>query len=250
MKALILSDLHLEHGEPFIVEKIDGVELLILAGDIGCHNEHYDFIKDCTTKYKVLYILGNHEFFGHSLQEVRDFWKNVKLDNFYFLDNSSILIENTLFIGSTLWVDFNSNSSIVKTNAQKNMNDYKYILNNDKSDKIIPDNILSEFYTSLIFLRDEIKSNNHVKKVIITHHAPSYLSVSPNYIENPIVPLYASNLDCVVKSSNADLWIHGHMHNSSDYYIGETRVVANPRGYINENKEGFNPRFVIDLSKN
>jgi len=28
------------------------------------------------------------------------------------------------------------------------------------------------------------------------------------------------------------LWTHGHMHNASDYMIGETRVVCNPRGYV------------------
>ena len=27
------------------------------------------------------------------------------------------------------------------------------------------------------------------------------------------------------------LWIHGHMHNRSDYMIGDTRIVCNPRGY-------------------
>jgi predicted phosphodiesterase len=27
------------------------------------------------------------------------------------------------------------------------------------------------------------------------------------------------------------LWVHGHMHNASDYMLGTTRVVCNPRGY-------------------
>ena len=27
------------------------------------------------------------------------------------------------------------------------------------------------------------------------------------------------------------LWVHGHMHNVSDYMLGTTRVVCNPRGY-------------------
>jgi hypothetical protein len=27
------------------------------------------------------------------------------------------------------------------------------------------------------------------------------------------------------------LWTHGHMHNTSDYLMGDTRVVCNPRGY-------------------
>jgi hypothetical protein len=29
------------------------------------------------------------------------------------------------------------------------------------------------------------------------------------------------------------LWTHGHTHELFDYMIGDTRVVCNPRGYIN-----------------
>lgn len=111
-KALIISDLHLEHGEPFVVKKIDGVEYLILAGDIGSFKSHLPFIKDACTKYKVIYILGNHEFYGYSLKEVRDFWKSVQLENFYFLDNSSVVIDGIRFIGTTLWTDFDNENQL------------------------------------------------------------------------------------------------------------------------------------------
>jgi hypothetical protein len=30
---------------------------------------------------------------------------------------------------------------------------------------------------------------------------------------------------------NPVLWIHGHVHGSFDYYVGDVRVIANPRGY-------------------
>jgi len=29
------------------------------------------------------------------------------------------------------------------------------------------------------------------------------------------------------------LWTHGHTHEDFDYMLGSTRVVCNPRGYIN-----------------
>jgi hypothetical protein len=28
------------------------------------------------------------------------------------------------------------------------------------------------------------------------------------------------------------LWLHGHTHHNFNYWIGETRVVCNPRGYV------------------
>jgi hypothetical protein len=57
----------------------------------------------------------------------------------------------------------------------------------------------------------------------------------------------------------ADLWIHGHVHDSFDYRVGATRVIANPRGYArNLNMAGapadlkwenraFDPALVIEV---
>jgi hypothetical protein len=49
----------------------------------------------------------------------------------------------------------------------------------------------------------------------------------------------------------ADLWVHGHMHESSDYQIGQCRVVCNPCGYMTrsgtvENRR-FDPNFIVEL---
>ena len=43
------------------------------------------------------------------------------------------------------------------------------------------------------------------------------------------------------------LWIHGHIHDSHDYTIGNTRVIANPRGYIDELNPNFDPELVIEV---
>lgn len=247
MKALILSDLHLEHGHPFVVEKVDGVDILILAGDIGNFRSHYAFIKDCTTKYTVLYVLGNHEFYGYTLKEVRDFWNSVELDNFYFLDNKSVVIDDVQFIGSTLWTDFDRENPIVMLNAKRSINDFAKIVNAHNDGNISAAEILAEFKFSADFIQSELDKDNGLKKVVITHHAPSHQSVADKYIGSPINPLFASNLDNMIGYSNAVAWIHGHMHNASDYEIGDTRVIANPRGYGGENQDGFNPHFILDI---
>jgi hypothetical protein len=43
------------------------------------------------------------------------------------------------------------------------------------------------------------------------------------------------------------LWVHGHVHNQRDYHIGATRVVCNPRGYVDEPNFGFDDRFCLNL---
>jgi len=42
------------------------------------------------------------------------------------------------------------------------------------------------------------------------------------------------------------LWTHGHTHEEFDYMVGTTRVVCNPRGYINyENRaDDFKLKYV------
>jgi len=46
----------------------------------------------------------------------------------------------------------------------------------------------------------------------------------------------------------AALWVHGHMHDSFDYEIYDTRVACNPRGYAPKtiNPE-FKPDFVVEI---
>ena len=45
---------------------------------------------------------------------------------------------------------------------------------------------------------------------------------------------YSSNLDeFIMDRPQIKLWTHGHTHEDFDYMIGSTRIVCNPRGYIN-----------------
>lgn len=50
----------------------------------------------------------------------------------------------------------------------------------------------------------------------------------------------------------AELWIHGHIHESVDYEVNGTRLVSNPRGYKHKNNGGmqnqaFQGDFKIDV---
>ncbi|WP_210336812.1 metallophosphoesterase family protein [Aquamicrobium zhengzhouense] len=58
--------------------------------------------------------------------------------------------------------------------------------------------------------------------------------------------LLVSDLSSLIKAGRPDLWVHGHVHDTFDYRVGSTRVVANPKGYRNENPL-FDPAMVIDV---
>ena len=82
--------------------------------------------------------------------------------------------------------------------------------------------------------------------VVVTHHCVSRRSVHDRWRNDVISAAFSSNLDALVGSSNADLWVHGHTHDSFDYRIGRTRVVCNPRGYGSEN-QFFDPKLIVEI---
>jgi Icc-related predicted phosphoesterase len=70
--------------------------------------------------------------------------------------------------------------------------------------------------------------------IVVGHHAPSSRSVADWFKHDTIMNgAFRSELDeFIMDRPQIQLWVHGHMHNASDYEIGSTRVVCNPRGYV------------------
>jgi Icc-related predicted phosphoesterase len=98
------------------------------------------------------------------------------------------------------------------------------------------------------WLEAQVARNRGRPTVIVTHHAPSPQSLKPQQRNRPINPAYASNLEGFVAASGVALWIHGHIHHCSDYRIGQTRVLANTRGYHPDQPVlEFNPGLVVEI---
>jgi len=70
--------------------------------------------------------------------------------------------------------------------------------------------------------------------VAVTHHAPTPISIAECYRFDTLMNgAFASDLsEFIMDRPQIKLWTHGHMHNVSDYMVGDTRVVCNPRGYV------------------
>ena len=43
------------------------------------------------------------------------------------------------------------------------------------------------------------------------------------------------------------LWVHGHMHDPVDEWVGDTRIIANPHGYSRVEGHTFNPTLVLKV---
>ena len=254
VKLHIMSDLHRE------VSGIDipsnDADVIILAGDIDVKTRGIEWAK--TLGKPVIYVYGNHEFYREQVQSIKQKSKDEAQDsNVYILDDEDLILEingeKIRFLGGTLWTDFclfgTSQSVFVEMDVQAGMNDYKLIKYGPTYRKLRPIDTKAMHIKTLDFLKAKLQEPFDGKTVVITHHAPSILSVAPQYKTDSLTPGYASSLEYLMDGTIV-LWIHGHVHHRNDYEIGGTRVISNPRGYQTEgyNEEtGFDPNLVVEV---
>ncbi len=256
MKIHILSDLHNEFSQ-FKPPQTDA-DVVVLAGDIDGGIEGVRWAKQTFLK-PVVYVAGNHEFYRGEMrgdiQHLRDFTNNSHV---HFLERNVAELCGVRFIGTTLWTDFKLDSYGKKgmnramENAQLHMNDFSLIQLDKK--RFQPRDAVEIFRQSSQFIADALAVPFAGKTVVVTHHGPSPKSVHPRYASNPLNAAFCSDLEYLMQRDKAPaLWIHGHTHDSFDYQVGTTRVVANPRGYTrrftpNEQENHlFNPGLIIDI---
>ena len=270
MKLHILSDLHTEFDRPgtgFVPPETDA-DVVILAGDIGLHTHGLEWVVSQSSfdGKTILYVLGNHEFYGAEYFGIRQQCR-LKVKEYqalgvpiYLLDDDVLVINGERFLGCQLWTDYRLfgevNMPFCMSEAKRGMNDHKVIRYSDRGIPLDQHALKDSFFLpqhaerlhrkSKAFLSAELAKPFDGKTVVITHHLPSRLSVATRYDTDLLSAAFASNLDNLVE--NADLWIHGHTHDPFDYELGKCRVICNPRGYPSENfRNGFQPGLVVEV---
>lgn len=249
MKIHVLSDLHLEFSNlpPPLVHS----DVVVLAGDIWKKEHGIHWARATWPDSEIIYVAGNHEFYGSERKSVLEKLRSAAKDKaIHFLENDEIIINNTRFLGCTLWTDFQlygaKRADISMQAGQYNLNDFRLI--KEGNELFTPRDSIQLFQESVSWLKNKLISDDQQKTVVITHHLPSCTSISERYTNDPLNPCFASNLDYLFGTPN--IWIHGHTHDSFEYVKKHTRVVCNPRGYVQygqpENKS-FDPELVIEI---
>jgi len=229
MKINFISDLHLEFG-PLEIEPEAG-DVLVLAGDIDVKGR-VDWINTIASKFNhVIYVLGNHEFYRGIIDNIYKKTRERLVNNVHLLNDESITIDDVTFHGATLWSDFLKGNPMSYLHCNDAMNDYHLIRAGTGELRFKPQLAHKLHNISKVFLQENVKEGD----VVVTHMAPSYLSIHEKYKNDMnINGAYASDLSELILDTKPALWFHGHMHDSFDYTIGNTRILCNPRGYIGD----------------
>jgi Icc-related predicted phosphoesterase len=250
MELALVSDIHLEFGD-IDITNTKSADVLILSGDICTardlvkQNSHHErtvqFWHTVNEQYdQTVFVMGNHEHYGSDYRKTQkifeDFFAVNGLTNIHLLEKSSVEIDNILFIGGTLWTDFDSGNPLTKQWAGMYMNDYRAIKDSRKPNyKLYPEEIWMDHIACKNYILDTLETNKSKPTVVVGHHAPSRMSIAEQYRGDQNNGLYCSSLeDIMLDNPQILLWTHGHTHDPFDYIIGETRVVCNPRGYAGE----------------
>lgn len=253
----VMSDLHLEFhpdkGQSFIQHQDPtGVDVLVLAGDIAIAEYLPNVLRHFCAKFRnVVFVAGNHEFYGSSLPEVRQLLSDLseKYPSLHWLDNRMVEIENVKFAGTTMWYgDDPLNDLFVD-----GMNDFTMIR---------PENIS---YTDtdvqkFALLRAVTEENRQAKEflasvmsqadVVVTHHAPTTESLTPSRRGSVLDRFYYCDMSRTMLYSEPapQVWFHGHTHTLNDYMCGVTRVISNTLGYVPDHVvHGFNPNLMVEI---
>ena len=220
----------------------------------------------------VVYVMGNHEHYDFDIAKTYDTLKCKlsEFANIHLLEKETWVHDSITFVGGTLWTDMNKGDSLTLWHCGQRMNDFQLIKNSnrmthhknvlyaknpdgsglhlkDAEGNLVVERVDHYEKASRWSAEDSVEDHKKMldyinivtqdktkKYVVVTHHAPTFESVAEWYKHDTLMNgAFASDLsNLIIDNPQIKLWTHGHMHNVSDYMVGETGVVCNPRGYV------------------
>ena len=249
--------------ETITLPNTEGAKVLILSGDICVAHSLHDHPIDkpvpadamkpgrnqsAAYKYReffhhvsqeydhVVYIAGNHEFYHGRFPDAYDWLRDEakNYSNIHFIDKAQVEIDGVTFVGGTLWTDMNRNDPTTLQLIEGMMNDFRIIRNSQRNyGRFTPLDSVVHHRETLEYIKSVVDADPTKKYVVVGHHAPTSLSIHERYRnEYWMNGGYHSDLsEFILDRPQIALWTHGHMHNPSDYMMGDTLIVCTPRGY-------------------
>lgn len=226
-------------------------DVVVLAGDIGnpLMDSYWSFVEYISVRCKmVLMVAGNHEYWGNCINTTESLIREKisKYSNVRFLQRNFVIIDDTVFLGCTLWSYI---PPIFVKNIEEWAGDFKCIKECENA----------EIFNSWHFRDLEWLINSICKfrkegfqVVVVSHYSPNLeLNFDPFFGVNGASFAFSSDLHLLYPYVKA--WIYGHTHfdhsGEHKYKIPEydTLFISNQRGSPDKVKKLYNPHFSLKL---
>lgn len=236
-RIALISDIHnelLRKADSLVpdIQIAQSADILVLAGDIdnGEFGAVYAVQQSERLGIPVIYVPGNHEFYGvNPATALRRMQEVTAGTNVNVLHRDAITINQTRFIGATLWTDFtllgDDKKGSVINYARERLNDFKEI------QALTPETMTEWHRADLDFLNSEMAKPFNGKTVVITHHAPLMRCLPELERRELKSACYANNLDSFIKKYKPSAWLYGHIHWPVKIQEGQTQIANNAAGY-------------------
>ena len=239
MRLLILSDLHLEHGVSLTVQPDVDFDVVVLAGDInspGVKAVHWAQRESTFRGRPVIYVPGNHEFYGCELAEqLRAMREAAAGSNVHVLSRDAVVIDGVRFLGATLWTDFalpvgnegeggqtdyceETDIARALKAANARVNDFNLInvLTPARREHrlrkvhrlLTAEDTLTKHHVDRDWLRRELEAGYAGPTVVVTHHAPHRKSIATRYANDWVTPAFVSDVPQSFFEGEA-MWVVG-----------------------------------------
>jgi len=212
-------------------------DVLVIAGDLITRAERG--VKWLLARFPdshVVFVLGNHERYGAdydiTLQKAREAAAGSLV---HVVENEAIEIDGVEFVGASLWTNFalfgEMTVPAAMRIAEERMNDYRRIRTHEYSRKLRAADTLAYHNASVDFLRRHCAQDPDRRRVIVTHHSIDPFALPVAIRDDLIAASYSSRHLGLVHELHPQYWLSGHIHQSTDRFVGTTRLISNPKGY-------------------
>lgn len=249
MEIALYSDLHREIKKWEAPTIADNVEVVILAGDIGSHTHGLNWAERAFPGQQVIYVAGNHEYYGGHLGMLREFQK-PRAAHVHFLEKQTFEYNGVRFLGCTLWSGFElygpDGIKNGMSTAGYSINDYWSIYG--RGGKLLdPHDTRNLFKKATAWLEEELSKPFDGKTVVITHFAPHPKCVAEKYAGEALTPFFVSDLTHTIRKHKINAWCYGHTHSNIRFVDEESGclVTTNQLGYPGE-RSGVRHGIVFD----
>lgn len=241
-KYFIVSDLHLEfrnstkdYWEAF--PRHPEAKVCICAGDFTSFGLPARIVADhfigLIQRFdKVIYVPGNHEYYGSNPTDV-----DLHLHEIEYVLRPTLKVlragepyeyDGQRFVGDTMWFPDKPEVHI-----------YRRMINDSVQIKDLFPWCFTQSHLFLNWIKDNLRDDD----IVITHHVPNDVDTLSHWKNSP-TQAYFMNSDCQrfcldPNTVKPRAWIYGHTHDKHDYNVHGTRFICNPVGYPGE--KGYLP---------